>query len=81
MMQTKNVRRQIVERVLKGISIKPHFAISLRNARDSLLKSCINPDSTKIQLDASDDQDRDDQVEVQKAVLDIKDEITVSLYR
>uniref|UniRef100_A0A0M3IT12 T6PP_N domain-containing protein n=1 Tax=Ascaris lumbricoides TaxID=6252 RepID=A0A0M3IT12_ASCLU len=40
MMRTRNVRRQIVERVLKGIPIRSHFAISLKNAMDSLALSC-----------------------------------------
>uniref|UniRef100_A0A0R3RPV4 alpha,alpha-trehalose-phosphate synthase (UDP-forming) n=1 Tax=Elaeophora elaphi TaxID=1147741 RepID=A0A0R3RPV4_9BILA len=40
MLQTRNVRRQIVERVLKGIPVRSHFAISLKNALDSLKRSC-----------------------------------------
>uniref|UniRef100_A0A914WQH9 alpha,alpha-trehalose-phosphate synthase (UDP-forming) n=1 Tax=Plectus sambesii TaxID=2011161 RepID=A0A914WQH9_9BILA len=40
MMRTRNVRRQIVERVLKGIPIRPHFSVSLRNAKESLALSC-----------------------------------------
>lgn len=32
MMRTRFVRRQIVERVLKGIPIRSHFAVSLKNA-------------------------------------------------
>ncbi|KAK0393542.1 hypothetical protein QR680_000265 [Steinernema hermaphroditum] len=40
MMRTRDVRRQIVERVLKGIPIQSHFAVSLTNARDSLALSC-----------------------------------------
>ncbi|VDM42244.1 unnamed protein product [Toxocara canis] len=40
MMRTRDVRRQIVERVLKGIPIRSHFAISLKNAMDSLALSC-----------------------------------------
>ena len=40
MMRTRDVRRQIVERVLKGIPIRPHFGISLNNAKESLLQAC-----------------------------------------
>ncbi|CAB07584.3 Alpha,alpha-trehalose-phosphate synthase [UDP-forming] 2 [Caenorhabditis elegans] len=40
MMKTRNVRRQIVGRVLKGIPIRSHFAISLRNAKESLEQIC-----------------------------------------
>uniref|UniRef100_A0A915PGY4 alpha,alpha-trehalose-phosphate synthase (UDP-forming) n=1 Tax=Setaria digitata TaxID=48799 RepID=A0A915PGY4_9BILA len=40
MLQTRNIRRQIVERVLKGVPIRTHFAISLKNALDSLKLSC-----------------------------------------
>lgn len=39
-MKTRNVRRQIVGRVLKGIPIRSHFAISLRNAKESLEQIC-----------------------------------------
>jgi hypothetical protein len=37
MMRTRNVRRQIVDRVLKGIPIRPHFAISLKNAQVKMI--------------------------------------------
>ncbi|KAK0396416.1 hypothetical protein QR680_001709 [Steinernema hermaphroditum] len=40
--KTCHIRRQIVERVLKGIAIRTHFKLSLENARDSLLNSCEN---------------------------------------
>ncbi|CAG9539259.1 unnamed protein product [Cercopithifilaria johnstoni] len=40
MLQTRNVRRQIVEHVLKGIPMRSHFIISLKNALDSLKLSC-----------------------------------------
>ncbi|VDL82889.1 unnamed protein product [Nippostrongylus brasiliensis] len=36
MMRTRNVRRQIVDRVLKGIPIRTHFTISIKNAKLSL---------------------------------------------
>ncbi|CAJ0576512.1 unnamed protein product, partial [Mesorhabditis spiculigera] len=54
MMRTRNIRRQIVERVLKGIPIKPHFGISLRNAKDSLEQSCI-PNTKTLLLKSSPD--------------------------
>lgn len=41
MLQTRNIRRQIVERILKGIPVRSHFAISLKNALDSLKLSCV----------------------------------------
>ncbi|MFH4974615.1 hypothetical protein AB6A40_001324 [Gnathostoma spinigerum] len=50
MMRSRNVRRQIVDRVLKGIAIRSHFAISLKNAMDSLALSC-RPKTTVIHLD------------------------------
>lgn len=37
MQRTRDVRRQIVERVLKGVPIRSHFSISLNNA-----KVCLN---------------------------------------
>uniref|UniRef100_A0A7E4UZC4 alpha,alpha-trehalose-phosphate synthase (UDP-forming) n=1 Tax=Panagrellus redivivus TaxID=6233 RepID=A0A7E4UZC4_PANRE len=40
MMRTRDVRRQIVERALKGVPIQPHFGISLNNAKESLLQAC-----------------------------------------
>lgn len=33
MQRSRDVRRQIVERVLKGIPIRSHFCISLNNAK------------------------------------------------
>ncbi|EYC14020.1 hypothetical protein Y032_0042g665 [Ancylostoma ceylanicum] len=67
MMRTRNVRRQIVDRVLKGIPIRPHFAISIRNAKESLENSCES-DSHTLVLRAS--QDSPD-----KAKFDIKNEL------
>jgi hypothetical protein len=40
MLRTRDVRRGIVERVLKGIPIRPHFTISLQNAKESLELAC-----------------------------------------
>ncbi|KAK6738667.1 hypothetical protein RB195_020654 [Necator americanus] len=67
MMRTRNVRRQIVDRVLKGIPIRPHFAISIRNAKESLENSC-GPDSHTLVLSASHDSP-------DKAKFDIKNEL------
>lgn len=36
MYETRRVRRQVVERVLKGVSLRPQFTLSLRNARATL---------------------------------------------
>lgn len=38
--KTCQVRRQIAERVLKGIAIRPHFAVSLENAKVDLFFIC-----------------------------------------
>ncbi|CAI5442330.1 unnamed protein product [Caenorhabditis angaria] len=40
MMKSRDVRRQIVARVLKGVPIRSHFSISLRNAKESLENTC-----------------------------------------
>jgi hypothetical protein len=50
MLRTRDVRRAIVERVLKGIPIRPHFAISLQNAKESLELACPPGGSRIIQL-------------------------------
>nr|AHY24645.1 synthase trehalose-6-phosphate [Anisakis simplex] len=39
--KTCQVRRQIAERVLKGFAIRPHFGVSLENAKSSLENSCL----------------------------------------
>uniref|UniRef100_A0A0N5C3U1 alpha,alpha-trehalose-phosphate synthase (UDP-forming) n=1 Tax=Strongyloides papillosus TaxID=174720 RepID=A0A0N5C3U1_STREA len=49
MMRTRDIRRQIVERVLKGIPISEHFSISLINAKESLIHAC-KPGTTQIIL-------------------------------
>ncbi|CAD6194952.1 unnamed protein product [Caenorhabditis auriculariae] len=63
MMKTRNVRRQIVGRVLKGIPIRAHFAISLRNAKESLENMC-RPDTHTLVLKASHDSPDDAQFEI-----------------
>ncbi|CAI4231008.1 unnamed protein product [Auanema sp. JU1783] len=67
MMRTCNVRRQIVDRVLKGIPIRAHFAISLRNAKESLENSCTYNNHTLVLKSSFDSPDR--------AHLDIKNEL------
>ncbi|KAL3083423.1 hypothetical protein niasHS_011225 [Heterodera schachtii] len=52
MLRTRDVRRGIVERVLKGIPIRPHFSISLQNAKESLEISCL-PGTSQIRLRAT----------------------------
>ncbi|KAM3718185.1 Alpha,alpha-trehalose-phosphate synthase [Dirofilaria immitis] len=69
MLQTRNVRRQIVERVLKGIPIRSHFAISLKNALDSLTLSC-ETNTTLLNLRISSDESI-----MQYASFDIKNEL------
>uniref|UniRef100_A0AC35U6A1 T6PP_N domain-containing protein n=1 Tax=Rhabditophanes sp. KR3021 TaxID=114890 RepID=A0AC35U6A1_9BILA len=44
--KTCKTRRLIVENVLKGIAMKSHYEVSLRNAKESLLKSCLDGDTT-----------------------------------
>lgn len=43
-------------RVLKGIPIRPHFGISLSNAKESLLQAC-EPNSTILLVNTSNDPD------------------------
>uniref|UniRef100_A0A914HC34 alpha,alpha-trehalose-phosphate synthase (UDP-forming) n=1 Tax=Globodera rostochiensis TaxID=31243 RepID=A0A914HC34_GLORO len=52
MLRTRDVRRGIVERVLKGIHIHTHFSISLKNAKESLELSCV-PGTSQIRLRAT----------------------------
>uniref|UniRef100_A0A915J2R3 Trehalose-6-phosphate phosphatase helical bundle domain-containing protein n=1 Tax=Romanomermis culicivorax TaxID=13658 RepID=A0A915J2R3_ROMCU len=51
--QLTNVRRKIVQRVLNGQSLRPHFAISLRNVHQSLEQS-LDPQTRLLTLAASD---------------------------
>ncbi|VDN40842.1 unnamed protein product [Gongylonema pulchrum] len=69
MLQTRNVRRQIVERVLKGIPIRTHFAISLKNAMDSMALSC-EANSTILNLRTTSDESI-----VEQASFEIKNEL------
>uniref|UniRef100_A0AC35FDQ1 Trehalose-6-phosphate phosphatase helical bundle domain-containing protein n=1 Tax=Panagrolaimus sp. PS1159 TaxID=55785 RepID=A0AC35FDQ1_9BILA len=70
MMRTRDVRRQIVERVLKGIPIRPHFGISLSNAKESLLQACES-NSTVLRVMTSGDPD----AAVPHASFDIRTEL------
>ncbi|KAI6225175.1 putative trehalose-6-phosphate synthase 1 [Aphelenchoides fujianensis] len=71
MMRSRDVRRQIVERVLKGIPIRSHFGISLDNAKESLVLAC-QPGSTSLHLRVGSElEDNKDQL----ARFDIKNEI------
>ncbi|VDM51956.1 unnamed protein product [Angiostrongylus costaricensis] len=67
MMRTRNVRLQIVNRVLKGIPIRAHFTISLRNAKESLTNSCESDSHTLILRASHDSPDT--------AKFDIKNEL------
>ncbi|CAJ0608737.1 unnamed protein product [Cylicocyclus nassatus] len=74
MAQTAQIRRQIVEVVLKGMPIRPHFALSLENAKNSLENSCI-PDSNRLVLETSSHQEEVDGVATH-GTFDITDELT-----
>nr|AEX60788.1 trehalose-6-phosphate synthase [Ascaris suum] len=50
--KTCQVRRQIAERVLKGIAIRQHFGVSLENAKSSLESSCV-PGTHKLVLETA----------------------------
>jgi trehalose 6-phosphate synthase len=70
MFQTRNVRRQIVERVLKGIPIRAHFGVSLKNAQESLKAAFVGEKSAKtILLRSTDDPESKPTV-----TLDVSDE-------
>ncbi|CAD5217264.1 unnamed protein product [Bursaphelenchus xylophilus] len=72
MMRSRDVRRQIVERVLKGIPIRSHFGISLNNAKESLSLACEHHSKTILLKPSSDIADDD---KVQMARFDIKTEL------
>lgn len=83
MHETRRVRRQIVERVLKGVPLRPQFALSLRNARDTLKKFCQEGNNVlwlKTTTDNGHDSDNEDQ-QAQKpkkeeiAKMDVSDEL------
>ncbi|EPB78918.1 trehalose-6-phosphate synthase domain protein [Ancylostoma ceylanicum] len=74
MAQTAQIRRQIVEVVLKGMPIRPHFALSLENAKNSLENSCIS-DSNRLVLETTCHQEDADGANTH-ATFDITDELT-----
>ncbi|KAL6722481.1 hypothetical protein Aduo_017604 [Ancylostoma duodenale] len=74
MAQTAQIRRQIVEVVLKGMPIRPHFALSLENAKNSLENSCIS-DSNRLVLETTSHQEDADGANTH-ATFDITDELT-----
>uniref|UniRef100_A0A915L807 alpha,alpha-trehalose-phosphate synthase (UDP-forming) n=1 Tax=Romanomermis culicivorax TaxID=13658 RepID=A0A915L807_ROMCU len=67
--QLRNVRRLIVQRVLNGQPLRPHFAISLRNVRQSLEQS-LDPQTRLLTLAASDAAGAK-----MSAVYDVQDEL------
>uniref|UniRef100_A0A0K0D2L9 alpha,alpha-trehalose-phosphate synthase (UDP-forming) n=1 Tax=Angiostrongylus cantonensis TaxID=6313 RepID=A0A0K0D2L9_ANGCA len=74
MAQTGQVRRQIVEVVLKGMPIRPHFVLSLENAKDSLEKSCL-PDTNRLVLETT-SHSEDAEGANTHATFDISDELS-----
>ncbi|VDM57189.1 unnamed protein product [Angiostrongylus costaricensis] len=74
MAQTGQVRRQIVEVVLKGMPIRPHFVLSLENAKDSLEKSCL-PDTSRLVLETTSHPEDADGANTH-ATFDISDELS-----
>ncbi|CAD6189435.1 unnamed protein product [Caenorhabditis auriculariae] len=73
MAKTAQVRRQLVELVLKGVPIRPHFQKSLENAKTSLENSC-EPGTSKLVLDTIYlDDDSGHSIE---AKFDISDELS-----
>uniref|UniRef100_A0A1I7U0B2 alpha,alpha-trehalose-phosphate synthase (UDP-forming) n=1 Tax=Caenorhabditis tropicalis TaxID=1561998 RepID=A0A1I7U0B2_9PELO len=71
MSRTAQVRRQIVECVLKGLPIRPHFGYSLENAKNSLETSCNN--GTKLTLEADEESGEEKGF---KITYDIRDELS-----
>ncbi|KAF1746970.1 hypothetical protein GCK72_023428 [Caenorhabditis remanei] len=71
MSRTAQTRRQIVECVLKGLPIRPHFAISLENAKNSLETSCA--EGTKLTLEADEESGEEKGF---KITYDIRDELS-----
>ncbi|GMT06193.1 hypothetical protein PENTCL1PPCAC_28367 [Pristionchus entomophagus] len=73
MNKTAQVRRQIVEVVLKGMPVKHHFAISLENAKNALEKSC-EANTTRLVLDTTANAEDPDGANL-TATFDISDEL------
>uniref|UniRef100_A0A0N4ZCB8 alpha,alpha-trehalose-phosphate synthase (UDP-forming) n=1 Tax=Parastrongyloides trichosuri TaxID=131310 RepID=A0A0N4ZCB8_PARTI len=75
MMRTRDIRRQIVERVLKGIPISDHFSISLINAKDSLLHAC-KPGTTQIILQTDGEESTPAQLDIATEVKEFERDIS-----
>uniref|UniRef100_A0A8R1TV91 alpha,alpha-trehalose-phosphate synthase (UDP-forming) n=2 Tax=Onchocerca TaxID=6281 RepID=A0A8R1TV91_ONCVO len=73
--KTCQVRRQIAERVLKGIAIRAHFSVSLENAKASLENSCIPDTHTLILETAAAGDDSDEGSQHLTAKFDITNEL------
>uniref|UniRef100_A0A0N5AKK0 alpha,alpha-trehalose-phosphate synthase (UDP-forming) n=1 Tax=Syphacia muris TaxID=451379 RepID=A0A0N5AKK0_9BILA len=75
--KTCQVRRQIAERILKGIAIRAHFGVSLENAKHSIETSC-KPGTHLLYLEtatAGDDSDTDGSGEHMTAKFDVSNEL------
>ncbi|VDK71872.1 unnamed protein product [Litomosoides sigmodontis] len=73
--KTCQVRRQIAERVLKGIAIRAHFSVSLENAKASLENSCVPGTHTLILETAAAGDDSDEGSQYVTAKFDITNEL------
>ncbi|VIO86441.1 Uncharacterized protein BM_BM12499 [Brugia malayi] len=73
--KTCQVRRQIAERVLKGIAIRAHFSVSLENAKASLENSCVHHTHTLILETAAAGDDSDEGGQHMTAKFDITNEL------
>ncbi|KAK6110174.1 Glycosyltransferase 20 family protein [Brugia pahangi] len=73
--KTCQVRRQIAERVLKGIAIRAHFSVSLENAKASLESSCVHHTHTLILETAAAGDDSDEGGQHMTAKFDITNEL------
>ncbi|CAB3400282.1 unnamed protein product [Caenorhabditis bovis] len=71
--RTAQIRKQIVDAVLKGLPLRPHFALSLENAKNALENSCAEGTNLLIlQTTASADDVDGNNLE---AKFDISDEL------
>ncbi|EJW77052.1 hypothetical protein WUBG_12036 [Wuchereria bancrofti] len=73
--KTCQVRRQIAERVLKGIAIRAHFSVSLENAKASLESSCVHRTHTLILETAAAGDDSDEGGQHMTVKFDITNEL------
>ncbi|VDM97430.1 unnamed protein product [Thelazia callipaeda] len=75
MQKTCQVRRQISERVLKGIAIREHFSVSLENAKAALENSCIPGTHFLVLETATAGDDSDEGSQNMTAKFDITNEL------